>query len=217
MNLTTQTPAEIDGQLAEIWQSVDRAATTLAEARKSVRRYEKAGYTRDQAAAGRKVPAHLLERIEKAQAELEAAELVAAPFEAEYTRRGGWMRYFLCLSDGGHVHMRHCSTLRPTTWLTWLPELADASEDEMVAKHGMQACTHCFPSAPAHPLFGQQLAEAKAKAEAKAASRCSGSGTYDHGNERANLYSPRAVCTHCHQLVSITSTGKLRNHKPKED
>jgi hypothetical protein len=109
------------------------------------------------------------------------AELAAtsAPYEAEFARRGGWSRFFLCLNAEGHVHRSlACSTLRRDTQMAWLPELSGRTEAEMVAEHGDGACTVCFPTAPTMAGFGdgtsaraRRTAEERAARDAEAAAR----------------------------------------------
>lgn len=79
------------------------------------------------------------------------AELVAEaqPMNDEFTRRGGWARYFKVTNGNGHVHKSmHCSTCYPTTEYAWLVDLAGKNEHQMVEAHGESACSVCFPSAP---------------------------------------------------------------------
>ena len=112
VNLSTATPREIDEALAEIYTRAARPRQRAADALKSAARYERTGgrWLRDAEAAR--------ERAERYRAEAQAIETEADPYEAEYTRRGGWARYFWCQSDGGHIHSgRQCSSIRPTTVL----------------------------------------------------------------------------------------------------
>lgn len=199
------TPHDIDTAIAAIY---DRAAPKFAEAaelRRTARRYEKAGPSYAELAESKHA------RADEKQAEGLAIQEEAKPLHALYT---GWARYFLCLSDGGHIHVGHsCPTLRPTTPLGWLPELADKSESEMVEAHGAMVCTVCYPSAPTHPAFIRDAEAAAQAAAEKAEAECPGSRSYDHDSSGLNYFQPRARCNHCGQVISATSTGKLRAHK----
>lgn len=131
-------PAEIDAVLSDVWQRGQDAAGRLAQLKRP--------------AAWRVAQDELVARY---QAEFDQARRDAAPYEAEYARRGGWRRYFLVTNDGGHVHSgTGCSTCFPTTQYAWLVGLADKSEAEMVAEFGEAACTVCFPTAPTMTGFG---------------------------------------------------------------
>jgi hypothetical protein len=85
---------------------------------------------------------------------LAAAEAEAAPYEAEYTRRGGWNRVFLATSSNGHAHNgTECSTCHNGQYRTafaWLIRYSGKPEAEIVADAGKRACTTCYPSAPAN-------------------------------------------------------------------
>jgi hypothetical protein len=98
-----------------------------------------------------------------AETKVERAALNAAiaPLQKEWERRGGWQRYFLCVSDGGHVHYRHCHTLRWNSMIAWMPALSGLDENGMVEQVGYKACTHCFPTAPLHPAWVRTEAAAK--------------------------------------------------------
>jgi hypothetical protein len=202
LDLTSQTPAEIDRQWADAEATLARPRQELAETRKSIRRYDRFG----------KVPEYLTKREAQQVERLREASKVLDPFKAEWERRGGWTRYELCL--GGHVH-RHsprCSSLHPTSATVILAELTDLTERRVVELKGFAACTICFPWAPTVPAFqaGQKASE-EAEA-AKQAGRCPGSGKWFQ-NPTRRLYLP---CPDCGTLMRPTPTGAVRAHnKPK--
>lgn len=89
---------------------------------------------------------------------------------------GNWARFFFV--PGGHVHRRHCSTLRATTERMMITEYAAASDEEIVKAAGSRACTVCFADAPIDPSrrsiirFAVEEEEAReAEAAEKAAKR----------------------------------------------
>jgi hypothetical protein len=95
-----------------------------------------------------------LEEIETATAELAKVREETKPFTTEFTRRGGWNRYFLVSNDNGHVHREmYCHTCYPTTRYNWLIDLADCDENAMIEEWGEKACTVCFKDAPSNPNY----------------------------------------------------------------
>lgn len=161
-----------------------------------------------------------LERLRKALADIDVtiaqtyalSEGPRAVLQKEFERRGGWNRFFLV--PGGHLHSHwSCRTLLPTTLFSWLPELSGLTEDDAVAAHGPLLCTVCFPSAPVEwKRNPSELAR-----EAKAATECKGSREHVELDARmARRTSKCATCPVCGKTdVSVTSTWKLRAHKPK--
>jgi hypothetical protein len=172
--LTSATPVEIDTFLAANWEEQAKANRKLAWAKSAVRRIagqkqdrrtelwngtlteaidrcseiaQVSGYAGNQANGA-------LDDLLDARNELETLTEEAIPYEAEYTRRP-WNRYFIVRNSNGHVHReRNCSTCYSTTVYGWIVELADASEEALVAEYGELACTVCFPSAPTFKGFG---------------------------------------------------------------
>ena len=198
--LTEQTPCEIDTQLAELHAKQWTAAMRRKEAEK---RFE-------DARNGHRLYGRTLEEFEEeylnATAALTACNEAIAPFEREFSRRGGWKRYYLV--PGGHVHReRNCSTCHWNTRFGWLVELADCDENVMVKAHGDGACAVCFPAVQTHPDFLRAKALREAAEAAEAAKLCTGSG------KSANNYRSRyAKCPDCRVTVSITKRGLLRKH-----
>lgn len=220
-DLATATPAEIDSVLfplwAQRWGCSEEIYTTrrriaaslfpgsIVEYRYGGGRQAVSAYygtsdgnyrgiaeTLAKAAAG-------VERIVELLAETEAE---ITPIDAEFERRGGWTRYLLVRD--GHLHKRYCSTLRPTTATYLLAEASGLSDAEVVAKYNYVACTKCFPDAPVHV------------APAAKPGNCASSGTHNVKEARPgslNLYRPFGTCKECGAQVSVTSTGKLRQHK----
>lgn len=138
--ITTQTPAEIDKELARLW-SVEQTAMYRISSLTSNRSHP-ADSPRFEGV------------IAEYRAEAQAARTEAEPYEAEFTARGGWRRYFLCTATAGHVHRgTHCTTCFQTTTYCWLTELSACDEQAMVAEWGEKACTICFPAAPTFKGF----------------------------------------------------------------
>jgi len=84
-----------------------------------------------------------------------------------------WTRAFLVINSNGHVHKsRNCSTCFPTTRYQWLVQYSNDDEETIVEDAGEDACTICYPSAPAEVLnrpsrivTADKIAKAQAKAE----------------------------------------------------
>ena len=84
-----------------------------------------------------------------------------------------WTRAFLVLASNGHVHSSmDCSTCFPTTRYNWLIQYSNDDENTIVEDAGKDACTICYPSAPADVLnrpsrivTADKVAKAQAKAE----------------------------------------------------
>ena len=87
-----------------------------------------------------------------------------------------WTRAFLVVNNNGHVHSSlDCSTCFPTTRYQWLIQYSNDDENTIVEDAGQDACTICYPSAPAETLnrpsrivTADKIAKAQAKAEREA-------------------------------------------------
>lgn len=165
--ITVMTPSEIDTELARLWEGEQRARAYAAQRRQFASK------------SWNRTPESDLAAAEKHDAEADAFRTEARPYETEFTRRGGWLRYFLVTNSNGHVHRgMNCSTCFASTSYSWLVELADCDETEMIVEFGEKACTVCFPDAPSNPAFhapGRRDAEAiaarTAEKEAKRAAK----------------------------------------------
>lgn len=143
---------------------------------------------------------------------LNAVKDAAKELTFQGSRYQGWSRFFLV--QGGHIHSSmHCSTCNNgenATSFGWLPELSGLGEQDAVEAHGALLCTVCFPSAPVEWTNAYEVAAA-----AKKAAQCPGKRDYD-APSRTGYYSGNwATCDTCHGHVTVTSTGKLRAHKPQ--
>lgn len=165
IDLTTWTPAEIDRLLADLSKVEQTALSRAARMRQTARTAARPAWriAEDEALVARY------------QAEAAEARSAAEPLEAEFSRRGGWLRYFLVTNGNGHVHRgMGCQTCYPTTEFAWLIDLADCDEAAMIAEFGEKACTVCFPDAPANPAYhgpGRRDAAAQAARAAEKAER----------------------------------------------
>ena len=84
-----------------------------------------------------------------------------------------WTRAFLVINSNGHVHSSmDCNTCFDTTRYNWLVQYSNDDEKTIVEDAGQDACTICYPSAPAEVLnrpsrivTADKIAKAQAKAE----------------------------------------------------
>lgn len=183
MNLTTATPVEIDTALAEIQSRVYSVEDRIFFLNSSVADYEKGieaeangngmytGYSRYADKVLR-----MKDEINSLHDQRIALLQEMAPFEAEFTRRGGWTRAFLVTNGNGHVHSSMgCSSCYPTTRYYWVTSLSGHDEAEIVEKAGERACTVCYPSAPVDAkgtsLFTPDEVEKQKAREAREAKR----------------------------------------------
>lgn len=157
------TPAEIDSVLFENWSRRNNINGHRAEYRKhiaeSTKDYDKVYYQRQ-----------LTRYIEQTAIELMRLQESIKPLEAEWTRRGGWQRWIICNSDGGHFHAgTGCHTLHVTSLVSWVADVSGLDERQLVEKVGHHACTVCFPWAPTTTAWTRtEKAEKAVKDAAKA-------------------------------------------------
>lgn len=145
-----------------------------------------------------------IERLSEAHAEYEYAREQYVEVSKQYE---GWTRAYLV--PGGHIHSSmQCSSCYPSTQYSWLTSLSGADEAEIIEYAKEVACTVCYPDAP--------VEEYKRQADAaKAATRCSGTGSTDWDAKGKPRWAIRyATCPGCGTSQSVTSTGKIRAHKP---
>lgn len=192
-NLSTRTPAEIDGEIARLESEFARAQQQTEQAQDTINRIHNAS------SLERSYPWNSQERLEEAVAALNAgtaAQAVARealyPLNAEYRRRP-WNRYYLVTNTNGHVHSStSCDTCFPTTTFAWLTEQSGMSHEDLVELAGETACTVCFPDAPVDVLKRKSALEAperkaareerEAKRAAKAAAEVTVEGYFDYSD-----------------------------------
>jgi len=240
-DLTDLSPAEVDGFIASAFDARARVERSLEYDMERVHsmagdRRQGGGYGQgpwgmslDDAMA--KVEADSLARgyesstvrdVRQGFALLKTLGEEIARLDSEFARRGGWSRFYLVQNAGGHIHSSmNCSTCNRYTsrgWsqtkFGWMTNLSGQTEAEAVAERGAILCTVCFPSAPVEWTNKYELEKA-----AKEAAKCPGSGTYIDRDlpHRTGYYSGNwGTCPEagCGVRIGVTSTGKLRAHKP---
>lgn len=165
--LAAMTPAEIDTELARIM--TERSELAIQHRREmNTLRLVKAGNRRYSWMKAEDIEA----TIEKLILKIEALTAEADPYEAEFTRRGGWFRYFLVNNSNGHVHRgMDCTTCYWDTRYSWLIDLADCDENAMIEEWGEKACTVCFPTAPVNPFYNRPSRRDREAVEAREAEK----------------------------------------------
>jgi hypothetical protein len=207
--LAEQTPAEIDavwfeaaGKLNSI---LDRLAYWREVLEKAEREYERRN-------AQERYDAYELEtRAERAKLK----ELID-PRQAEWDRRGGWKRYLICQTDGGHFHKNGCHTLgrgRYPSSVAWVAQLSGLDDQEVIEQVGFRACSQpdCFPLAPVHPAWARTEAEYKRKSlEEKLAKWSKGLAMREKkvANARKRLEKGQAKLAAAAKLLALGNMGQ---------
>jgi hypothetical protein len=133
-----------------------------------------------------------------------------APYHAEFTRRGGWTRFYTV--RGGHIHSSmNCQTCHrdgKVTDMGWTPQLSGRTEAEAMAELGPQAfalCTVCYPHAPLEWTVKQEKPS------------CAGSRQAPKPQTRQQWGGTRyARCTGCSDLIRLNGMGQVIKHSPKK-
>jgi hypothetical protein len=154
----------------------------------------------------------IVEQVKTAFAEVNRLKAEQNELDRGYK---GWSRFFIV--PGGHIHSSmSCHTCNKSwnnpTQFGWLPGLSGKSDADAVKEQGALLCTVCYPDAPTEWTNHYEV-----KAAEKKAAACEGSGTWNYPREtsRTGYYTGNyGVCKHCNQRITITSTGKMRSHKP---
>ena len=113
-----------------------------------------------------------IEKIASIKSEIYKFNVVIAKLNKIYDQ-DPWTRAFLVINSNGHVHSSmDCNTCFPTTRYNWLIQYSNDDEKTIVEDAGQDACTICYPSAPAEVLnrpsrivTADKVAKAQAKAE----------------------------------------------------
>jgi hypothetical protein len=191
--IVNMTPVEIDTHLSEIWERANQFFSRANATRRQARRYNESG------GSYAKHASKMFEEAEKIKAKGIEVLKETAPYDDEFTNRGGWNRYFLVHNVNGHIHReQRCSTCRPTTEYVWLIDLADCDEKAMVAKHGEKACTVCFPDAPTMEGYNTPKEVDPSKCQKQLRSERNGAWVR---------------CFHCSYKGKVSTRGYLRTHK----
>jgi hypothetical protein len=166
MSVTKEFAVKIDTELSSWYDKRWSLISNLESAEDTKKFYEKHYPTR-------------VEEIEKAiekvaviKSEIYGVNVEIAKLNKIYDQ-DPWTRAFLVINSNGHVHSSmDCNTCFPTTRYNWLIQYSNDDENTIVEDAGQDACTICYPSAPAEVLnrasrivTADKIAKAQAKAE----------------------------------------------------
>ena len=163
MSVTKEFAVKIDTELSswdDKWWLVN---SKILDAEDSIEFYAK-NYPSRVAEIQKRI-AELKEQKAKIQAEINKLDAIY--------KQDPWTRAFLVINSNGHVHSSmDCNTCFDTTRYNWLVQYSNDDENTIVEDAGQDACTICYPSAPAEVLnrpsrivTADKIAKAKAKAE----------------------------------------------------
>ena len=166
MSVTKEFAVKIDTELSSLYNKRWSLISKLESAEDTKKFYEKHYPNR-------------VEEIAKSEKEIQVikASIREVYFEIckldEIYDQDPWTRAFLVLASNGHVHSSmDCNTCFPTTRYNWLVQYSNDDEKTIVEDAGQDACTICYPSAPAEVLnrpsrivTADKVAKAQAKAE----------------------------------------------------
>jgi len=164
LDLSSHTPVDIDTRLAELYEEHSRILAPLGwredDAEKKRAAVEKAEAEGERYEGQLDYLEQVADEADRKVAEIWAAadakKREAAPYEAEFTARGGWTRAFLTTGTNGHVHSSmDCSTCNregKVTRFAWMTDYSGADEQTIVEDAAERACTTCYPSAPVDVL-----------------------------------------------------------------
>lgn len=166
-NIQELTPAEVDsllvnamGIISESENTVETMTDRIAHAESSIENYRpmldyptlkdsERTYWTKQLDKYETIITNARTEITMAEAMMVPARKIETACNAEFSRRGGWSRFWIVVNSNGHIHSsRSCTTCFPTTQYAWLPEISGSTDAEVVELAGMSACTICFPNAP---------------------------------------------------------------------
>lgn len=203
--IAKMTAAQVDEILSHHYTEISRRSAQIQDIKDSIK------YARTYKMSEGRIERYQAQ-IDQLQDIVDKARFNALPFDEDYAARR-WNRYFLV--SGGHVHRgTNCSSCYITTQYTWLINLADCEELDMVNEYGDLACTVCFPNAPTMPAFMKSVADREAEEAAKAEALCPSSGHYQgkgFWDESRQMFRSN-FCPGCGLFTRPTRNGNVRKH-----
>jgi hypothetical protein len=170
MTVTKEFAVKIDTELADLYDQIWVINSQILANEDYIQSTQSSRYMND----ADKVShiAKYNEKIEMLIAQRKPLSLRRADLMEIY-KNDPWTRAFLVINSNGHVHSSMgCSTCFDTTRYTWLVQYSNDDEATIVADAGQDACTVCYPSAPADVLnrpsrivTADKIAKAQAKAD----------------------------------------------------
>ena len=167
--VTKEFAVKIDTQLSELHSQRWSLVSNLESAEDTKKFYEKHYPNRVEEIN------KAIEKIAGIKSEISKVNIEISKLNEIYDQ-DPWTRAFLVINSNGHVHSSlDCSTCFPTTRYQWLIQYSNDDENTIVEDAGQDACTICYPSAPAEVLnrpsrivTADKIAKAQAKAEREA-------------------------------------------------
>ena len=164
--VTKEFAVKIDTELSELHNQRWALVSKLDSAEDTKKFYEKHYATRVEEIN------KAIEKIAEIKSEIFKVNRQIRDLDAIYDQ-DPWTRAFLVLASNGHVHSSmDCNTCFDTTRYNWLIQYSNDDENTIVEDAGQDACTICYPSAPAEVLnrasrivTADKIAKAQAKAE----------------------------------------------------
>jgi hypothetical protein len=165
MSVTKEFAVKIDTELSSWYDKRWALVSKLESAEEAKKFYEKHYPNRVEEIE------KSIEKIARVKSEISNVNVEISKLNKIYNQ-DPWTRAFLVLASNGHVHSSmDCNTCFPTTRYNWLVQYSNDDENTIVEDAGQDACTICYPSAPAEVLNRPSrivTADKIAKAEAKA-------------------------------------------------
>ena len=166
MSVTKEFAVKIDTELSSWYEKRWALVSKLESAEEAKKFYEKHYPNRVEEIE------KAIEKIARVKSEISKVNVEIAKLNKIYNQ-DPWTRAFLVLASNGHVHSSmDCNTCFPTTRYNWLVQYSNDDENTIVEDAGQDACTICYPSAPAEVLnrpsrivTADKIAKAQAKAE----------------------------------------------------
>jgi hypothetical protein len=169
MSVTKEFAVKIDTELSSWYDKRWNLVSKLESAEDTKKFYEKHYPTRVEEIQ------KAVEKITEIKLEIGKVNIEIAGLNKIYNQ-DPWTRAFLVINSNGHVHSSmDCNTCFATTRYNWLIQYSNDDEKTIVEDAGQDACTVCYPSAPADVLnrpsrivTADKIAKAQAKAEREA-------------------------------------------------
>jgi hypothetical protein len=169
MTVTKEFAVKIDTELADLYDQIWVINNQILSYQDYIKSTESSRYMND---------ADKVSHIAKYNQKIDELVAQRKPLSSrrselmEIYKNDPWTRAFLVINSNGHVHSSMgCSTCFDTTRYTWLVQYSNDDEATIVSDAGQDACTVCYPSAPADILNRPSrivTADKVAKAQAKA-------------------------------------------------
>jgi len=170
MSVTKEFAVKIDTELSDLYNKIWVINSDIRTYRDYIKTTKVSRWTTDDEKA---------QRIAGYNNKIDALIFERAPLDARVSdlndiyNQDPWTRAFLVINANGHIHSSmDCNTCFSTTRYTWLIQYSNDNEADIVSDAGKDACTVCYPSAPAEVLnrpsrvvTADKIAKAQAKAE----------------------------------------------------